>query len=257
MTANPTVNSVESLRVQLLEVLPDVAGIVRRSQILVVARVQEAIARRGYATLVLAGGSTPKPLYEALATESLPWDKIHIFWGDERYVPADHPDSNYRMANLAWLSQVPFPADNIHPMPTEPSDPAIAAAQYETEIRQFFQAQSEEFPAFDVVLLGMGDDAHTASLFPGTAALAVCDRLVTVGEKSGQPRLTLTVPMINAARSVMFLIAGANKQTALAQVFAAEADPTQYPSRFIQPTGELWWLLDQSAAQGIIELKTE
>jgi 6-phosphogluconolactonase len=240
-----------------LEILPDVSSIVARAAELVVPRLQAAIADRGQATIALAGGSTPKPLYEALATASLPWENIHLFWGDERYVAADHPDSNYRMADLAWFSKISIPSENIHPMPTDSSDPAIAATQYETTLQQFFQAQSGEFPAIDVVLLGMGDDAHTASLFPGTAALTVRDRLVTVGEKSGQPRLTLTVPMINAARSIFFLVAGANKQAALAQVFAAEADATQFPSRLIQPEGELWWLLDQSAAQGIIELKME
>lgn len=235
-----------------VEVLADKGAIVQRSLGLILDRLQQAIAQRGTFMIALAGGSTPKPLYGAIAQQDLPWDQIQVFWGDERYVPPSHPDSNEGMAREAWLNQVPIPAANIHPMPTDADDPAIAAEQYDAEIRRAFQVDAGEIPTFDVILLGMGDDAHTASLFPQTDALQVCDRLITVGNKSGQPRLTFTIPLINQARCVMFLVAGASKQAALRQVFAPEADPIQYPSRFIQPQGELWWLLDEAAAQGVI-----
>ena len=240
---------------QRIEVLPDVAALVQRAEQWIVPILQQAIAHRGRATIALAGGSTPKPLYERLALTSLPWAQLHIFWGDERYVPADHPDSNYRMARLAWFDRVPLPAANLHPMPIDATDPSIAAQRYESELQRVFQLAPGEFPQFDVILLGMGDDAHTASLFPHTTALQVCDHAVTVGNKDGQPRLTLTVPVINMANNVLFLVAGANKQAALQQIFAPEADPDTYPARLIRPQGTLIWLLDQAAAAGIPNLE--
>lgn len=233
-----------------VEILPDVPAIVARALELTLERLHRAIAERGQFTIALSGGSTPKPLFEAIAQQDLPWDKIHVFWGDERYVPPTHPASNEGMARRAWLDKVPIPAANIHPMPTDETDPAAAAAQYDAQLRSLFPTPPGEFPVLDVMLQGMGDDGHTASLFPHTAALQVCDRLVTVGNKDGQPRITFTVPLINCARCVLFLVAGANKQTALAQVFAAEGDSNQYPSRLIHPiNGELWWLLDAAAGQ--------
>lgn len=232
-----------------VEVLPDKTALVQRSLALVLAKLQEAIAARGQFTLALSGGSTPKPLYEALATQALPWDKIHIFWGDERYVPPDHPDSNEGMARKAWLDRVPIPAENIHPMPTDASDPAEAAQRYEQDLQRVFQLKAGEVPALDVILLGMGDDGHTASLFPHTEALQVRDRLITVGSKDGQPRITFTAPLINQARCVIFMVAGTSKQAALAQVFSTTADDAAYPSRLVQPAGELWWLLDQAAGE--------
>ncbi len=236
-----------------IEVLPDKAAIVQRSLSLVLERIQMAIAERGFCTLALAGGSTPKPLYEAIAQENLPWDKIHVFWGDERYVPPDHPDSNEGMTRQAWLDQVEIPAANIHPIPTQPDDPAIAAQQYEQHLKDFFQLPVDQMPSLDIVLLGMGDDGHTASLFPHTEALKVCDRWVTVGNKDGQPRITLTVPILNTARCVLFLVAGANKKPALQQILRETGDFNTYPSRLIQPqAGELWWLLDHAAGDGLM-----
>jgi 6-phosphogluconolactonase len=236
-----------------IEVFPDVVALVAAAYDKTVQLLQAAIAAHGRATIVLSGGSTPKPLYEQLATADLAWDQVHVFWGDERYVSADHPDSNYRMAKLAWFDRVNIPAANIHAMPTGEGNPADSAQIHERELQAFFSLEPGEFPRFDVMLLGMGDDAHTASLFPGTAALQVCDRLVTVGDKDGQPRLTMTVPVLNHAANVLFLVAGASKQTALQQVFAEVADANLYPSRLVCPTGNLVWLLDQAAAQGIQE----
>ncbi len=236
---------------KVVEVLPDKEALIQRSLELVLSKMQEAVVERGICTIALSGGSTPKPLYERIAQQNLPWDKIHVFWGDERYVPPTHPDSNEGMARQAWLDKVPIPATNIHAMPTGSADPPQDASQHEADLQAFFNLQSGEFPALDIVLLGMGDDGHTASLFPHTDALQVRDRLVTVGNKDGQPRITFTAPLINQARTVIFIVAGASKCPALEQVFAATADATEYPSRLIQPQGELWWLLDQAAGEAV------
>jgi 6-phosphogluconolactonase len=232
----------------MVEILPDKVKLIERSLELVTAKMQEAIATRGQCTIALAGGGTPKPLYELLAKQDLDWNKIHVFWGDERYVPVDHPDSNEGMARHAWLDQVPLPVANIHPMPTTLVNPVEAANQHEAELQAFFKVSPGEFPAFDIILLGIGDDGHTASLFPHTAALQVSDRLVTVGYKDGQPRITFTATLINHAHTIIFLVAGASKRPALAEIFAQTGDNNQYPARLIQPVnGQLWWLLDETA----------
>ena len=230
-----------------VQVLSDKSALIAQALDLIVEKIHSTLQQQERFTLALAGGGTPKPLYEALATQSLPWEKIHIFWGDERYVPGDHPDSNQGMARQAWLDQVPFPKENIHPMPTNGNDPCLDAQTHDLELEQFFGVKEGEFPAFDIILLGMGDDGHTASLFPKTEALKVSDRLVTVGNKDGQPRLTFTYPLINQARCVLFLVAGANKRPALAQIFAPDADEILYPARAVQAQGELVWLLDEAA----------
>ncbi|MBD0337445.1 MAG: 6-phosphogluconolactonase [Cyanobacteria bacterium Co-bin13] len=234
-----------------VEILPDKAALIERSLAVVLSVINDAIAERDRCTLALAGGSTPKPLYEALVQQDLPWQKLYIFWGDERYVPIDHPDSNAGMAKTAWLDQVPIPPEQIFPMPTDSADPEAAAQQYEQTLKTVFPDAAETVPQLDLILLGMGDDGHTASLFPHTDALNVRDRLITVGNKDGQPRITFTLPLINRARSVLFLTAGANKQQALSQVFAADADAAMYPSRLIRPEGELWWLLDEAAGAAL------
>ena len=233
---------------KLIEILPDKSALIEKTHQLVIKKINEAIAARNLCTIALAGGSTPKPLYEALAKDSLPWSKIHVFWGDERYVPPDNPDSNQKMARQAWLDRVEIPESNLHPMPTDSQNPEIDAEKHQRELRQFFGSNSGGFPSFELILLGMGDDGHTASLFPHTEALTVGDRLVTVGNKDGQPRLTFTVPLINASRCVIFMVAGSNKQAALERVFAPSEDSMAYPARLIQPQGELWWLLEQTAA---------
>lgn len=234
-----------------VEILPSQAALIDRSLQLVVDKINTSILARERCTIALSGGSTPKALYEALANQNLPWSKIYVFWGDERYVPPDHPDSNQGMARRAWLDKVDIPAGNIYAMPTDAGDPMRDAQKYEGQICEFFQVSSGEIPTLDVVLLGMGDDGHTASLFPHTEALQVRDRSIAVGNKDGQPRLTFTVPLINQARNVIFIVAGANKQAALAQVFAPQGDDMTYPSRLIEPVGELWWLLDESAGKNL------
>jgi 6-phosphogluconolactonase len=234
-----------------VEVLADKKALVEQALSLILSKVEPSIQQRGRFTIALSGGSTPKPLYEALGKQQLPWDKIHVLWGDERYVGADHADSNQLMARSAWLDKVDIPAENIHAMPTDAPNPAEAAAEYEQDLHKLFGSKPGEFPAIDVILLGMGDDAHTASLFPNTEALKVTDKLVTVGNKDSSVRLTFTYPFINAAECVIFLVAGENKRPALAQVFAPEASATTYPSRLIQPQKELWWLLDRAAGAEI------
>ncbi|MEB3309535.1 MAG: 6-phosphogluconolactonase [Snowella sp.] len=240
-----------------LEILSTKDQFMTRSLNVVIEKLTAALETRGEATIALSGGSTPKPLYEALAQQPLPWSKIQIFWGDERYVAPDHPDSNQRMARQAWLDHIDIPTQNIHPMPTEAGDPPLDAQTYENELAKFFQVSVGNFPAFDLILLGLGDDAHTASLFPRTEALQVCDRLITVGNKDGQPRLTFTVPLINQAHCVLFLVAGASKRPALAQIFAENTDPEIYPARFIHPQGKLIWLLDKAAGEELASTPAE
>lgn len=232
---------------KLVETLPDKSALIERAYLLVKEKIIQAITNQDLCTIALAGGGTPKPLYAKLAQESLPWHKIHIFWGDERYVSPQHPDSNQKMAREAWLNQVHIPEENIHPMPTDANNPQVDADRHQHELKQFFQLKSREFPHFDLILLGMGDDGHTASLFPHTDVLNITNRLIAVGSKNGEPRLTFTVPLINAAHCVIFLVSGANKRKALQQIFTPESDALDYPSKLVQPQGELWWLLEQSA----------
>lgn len=233
-----------------VEVFAESPQLISRALEVTLAEIKDAIAHRGRCTIALAGGNTPKPLYEQLATQNLPWPDIHIFWGDERYVPMDDPQSNAGMATKAWLNHVAIPPENIHPMPTHITDPLAAAQAYDRELQTFFGIDNHELPCFDLVLLGLGPDGHTASLFPQTAALQVCDRNVTVGDKDDQPRITLTVPVINKARCILFLVTGANKQTALTHIFAKDGDAAQFPARLIQPVqGKLLWLLDAAAGQ--------
>ncbi|QEQ01997.1 6-phosphogluconolactonase [Thermosynechococcus sp. QKsg1] len=233
-----------------VRVFPDLAALTAAAKQFVLEQATGAIAQRGQFTLALAGGNTPKPLYESLVCADTPWSRWHIFWGDERYVPLDHPDSNAGMAFQAWLNHVPIPKNQIHPMPTADADPQTAADRYEQILRQTFGIREGEVPSFDLILLGMGPDGHTASLFPHTAALTVGDRLITVGNKDGQPRLTFTVPLINHTRQILFLVTGANKQTALRHIFSGTTDPHLYPARLI--TGNALWFLDAAAAEGVV-----
>jgi 6-phosphogluconolactonase len=216
----------------------------------------EGVAARGRFTVVLSGGSTPRGLYELLASEKyrtrISWEKVQFFWGDERCVPPDHPESNYRMAREVLLDQIPIPAENIHRMPAEREDHAVAAAQYEETLREFFQVPVGQWPRFDLILLGMGEDGHTASLFPWTPALAETERLVVANyvEKLGTHRLTLTVPVINQAAVVAFLVTGAPKASVLREVLEGARHPGRLPSQLIRPEkGLLLFILDRAAAK--------
>lgn len=201
-------------------------------------------------SLVLSGGNTPRALYRLLATEyrqRIDWSRVHLFWGDERYVPHDHPASNFRMARETLIAPLNIPPENIHPMPTNASSPDDAARLYEQELRTFFGG----IPRFDLVLLGIGADGHTASLFAGTSALKEQERWVAVGEAPVEPRvrLTLTLPVLNAARTVYFLVTGADKAEAARRVLLENAP---LPAALVLPEqGELVWWLDKEAVGGI------
>src|SRR5216684_3563029 len=202
----------------------------------VVHTANQAVAERGRFTVALAGGSTPRNLYNLLATNartSLPWDRMFFFWSDERHVPPTHPDSNYRMADEAMLSKIPVPASNVFRVPTENPDAPAAAEAYEQTLRKFFALEPGQFPRFDLILLGMGPDGHTASLFPGSAGLQEKSRLVIANwvDKLKTSRLTLTLPVLNAARCVVFLVSGTDKAPALHAVLEGEASGEQYPSK--------------------------
>lgn len=209
----------------------------------------EAIQTKGRFTVALAGGSTPRGLYEQLASnkEAISWNKVLVFFGDERTVPPDHRESNYKMAHESLLSKVNIPEANVHRMQGE-IDPETAAADYESILRSTF---GKSMPQLDLILLGMGDDGHTASLFPGTDALSIRNRLVVSNfvPKLDTWRLTLTATAINQAAIVQFLVAGASKANALRAVLKGEHQPDRLPSQLIKPThGKLIWLVDNEAA---------
>ncbi len=207
----------------------------------------EAINNSGRFTVALAGGSTPEATYKLLArdyAEDLDWSKVHVFFGDERTVPPDHEDSNYRMAKEALLDHVPV--GSVHRMRGE-SPPDEAAASYEDELREFFG--NDEIPSLDLIMLGIGEDGHTASLFPETPALEVIDRWVIANpvSKLDTIRLTLTAPVINSAGAVNFLTAGEGKAEALKEILEVSADPRKYPAKLIQPANGPVWMVDRSA----------
>ncbi len=219
------------------------------------AAATRAVAAHGAFTLALAGGSTPRRLYALLADASapfrgrIPWDRTHVFFGDERPVPPDHPDSNYRMAREALLDHVAVAS--VHRIRGE--DPAAADA-YEAELRRFFGVPpGGEPPRLDVVLLGLGPDGHTASLFPGTAAVDETVRWVVSPfvARLGTRRTTLTLPILNRARAVVFVVSGAGKATALARVLAPTPGAEPLPAARVRPDGEAVWIFDDDAASAL------
>lgn len=215
----------------------------------------EAVQARGRFAVALSGGSTPRRLYQILAEPpyrtQIDWGKIQIFWGDERCVPPDHKDSNYRMAREAMLDRLPIPSEEIHRLEAERTDLAEAARAYQNTLARVLCSQPDgQPPALDLVLLGMGPDGHTASLFPGTRALEETTAWVVVNyvPKFATDRLTLTVPILNRAREVLFLVAGADKAERLVEVLEGPHEPTRLPSQLIRPAGRLFWFIDQQAA---------
>lgn len=214
---------------------------------LFVAKSLEAVAQRGFFTVALSGGSTPKLLYELLADpnepfrEQIAWSRIHFFWTDERHVAPDHPESNYRMANEAMLSHVAVLRENVHRVLSENPNASQAAQDYEEEVLKFV-------PRFDLSLLGVGTDGHTASIFPESDVLHETKRLVAAPwvEKLNAYRITMTLPLINNAASVVFLVSGTEKAEIVKEVLRG---PKRYPAQQVRPTnGELRWLLDREAA---------
>jgi len=220
----------------------------------VIRTATDAVKARGRFTIALSGGSTPRNLYTLIAANasaSLPWDRMFFFWGDERHVPPNDPDSNFLMAKESLLSKVAVPPANIFPIPTENPDASAAAEAYEQTLRKFFALAPDEFPRFDLILLGMGPDGHTASLFPETAALQEKSRLVVANwvEKLKASRITLTLPVLNAASNVFFLVSGTDKAAVLHEVLEGNAAAEKYPSKLVRPTdGRLIWFVDRAAA---------
>lgn len=235
-----------------IKVLPDSAALNLAAAQEFQTSAEQAIAQHGRFSVALSGGNTPRSVYSLLAQQykaSLPWDKIHIFFGDERLVPPDHPDSNYRMANEALLSHVPIPQENVHRIRAE-LDPEAAAKDYENQLRSFFQLANNAWPRFDLIMLGLGEDGHTASLFPGSSALGENSRLAapTWVEKKKTFRITLTYPVLNHAAEVEFLVSGSGKAQILRDVLN-QSGSAAFPAQRIKPeNGRLVWLLDQDAA---------
>ncbi|MGC9400096.1 MAG: 6-phosphogluconolactonase [Anaerolineae bacterium] len=213
---------------------------------------QRTHSERRPCTLALAGGSTPRPAYEQLArprfSERIDWSRTHVFWGDERCVPPNDARSNYRMARETLLDHVPIPAENVHRLRGE-LPPEEAAAQYEDELQAVFG--DVRLPSFDLILLGLGEDGHTASLFPDTEALDVCDRRIVANYVPHLEawRLTLTLPVINAAANVVFIVSGVRKRSILQRVLAPEPETPPLPAQRVHPRdGRLIWLMDKGAA---------
>ena len=213
---------------------------------------RDAIAERGLFRVALSGGNTPNRVYSLLASDEfktrIEWSKVHLFFGDERCVPPDDSESNYRMVLETLISHVEIPRENVHRIRGE-EEPLQSAKLYEAELKEFFAAAG--WPRFDLVLLGMGDDGHTASLFPQTAALDERNSWVVANwvEKLGVYRISLTVPVINAAANIAFLVIGSDKAERLAEVIHGPFDKKRLPSQLIKPTdGTLLWLVDTAAA---------
>jgi 6-phosphogluconolactonase len=219
-----------------------------------VAAAQRAVAERGRFAVALSGGTTPAAAFEVLAQRhagDVEWSAVHVFWGDERPVPPDHPDSNYRMASEHLLRQVPIPEGQIHRMRGEAADLDAAAAEYGADLAQAFGiAPGGPPPVFDLVLLGMGPEGHTASLFPDAPALGAQGWVeAPFVPQLGMRRITLTPRVINAARRVIFAVGGQNKAAALKAVLATHADPERYPARVVAPVhGALEWLVEHDLA---------
>jgi 6-phosphogluconolactonase len=239
-----------------VHVVADAAQLAEEGAHFFAKRAAEAIARRGVFRVALSGGSTPRALYQRLATlkgtdGAIVWSRVHLFFGDERHVPPDHAESNYRMVKEALLTQAPIPDANVHRIRTEMPDAADAAADYEQTIRNAFQIQSGEWPRFDLVLLGMGPDGHTASLFPDSPVLHERSRIAAaVWVVSMQTwRVTLTPPVLNRARAVLFLVSGAEKAGTLHAVLEGPPESDRLPAQLIAPSdGLVHWFVDTAAA---------
>jgi 6-phosphogluconolactonase len=231
-----------------IEIFPDPESLSLRGADLFEEFAAATIAQKNRFTIGLSGGSTPKLLYSKLVHRDLSWSQIHLFWGDERFVPRNSADSNYRMVKEALLDFISIPEQNIHLMPGELTDHDKAATQYETELQHFFGRSA--VPRLDLLYLGLGEDGHTASLFPGSPALREQQRWVVTAEGAASPhvpRLTLTLPVLNAAAQICFLVAGAAKAAPFKRVF--EEQDRSLPASLIQPqNGDLLFLVDRAAA---------
>ncbi len=239
-----------------VQIVPDSAALARAVADVFIATANQAVEKKGGFTVALSGGSTPKALYSLLINDHdlyarVPWQKIDFFFGDERSVPPDHPDSNYRSAQDGMLSKAPVSPERVFRMKGEYKETEKAAAEYDHLLREFFHLSAGELPRFDLIMLGMGPDGHTASLFPGTKALNEHHRLVVsnwVG-KFYTHRITMTAPVLNNAACVMFMAGGQDKAQPLKAVLEGPYEPAQLPSQLVRPVnGKLLWLVDKSAA---------
>jgi len=235
-------------------ILPHIEAIIEEAARRWVRIAQEAVAERGVFRIALAGGSTPRPLYMLMASapwcDQVDWSRTFVFWGDERRVPPNHPDSNYRMAQEALLRHVPIPREQIFRMDGE--DLANSAARaYEEALKRHFELGRRQWPRFDLMLLGLGADGHTASIFPGTRAVSDLSAMALVYPvpQLGVERMTLTLPVINHSRNILFLVSGKDKADALYMVLHGERRPSTYPAQAVKPVdGTLTFLVDQAAA---------
>jgi 6-phosphogluconolactonase len=239
-----------------VRIYPDAQSLACAASDAFVGSARNAISARGRFMVALAGGSTPRAIYSILGNDpqheagTLQWHQVHLFFGDERPVPPDHPDSNFRMANDAMLSKLPIPAPNVHRIHAE-LGAARAADEYQEELRAVMNAGAGGSPRLDLILLGMGPDGHTASLFPGSPGLNERTRLVCANwiEKLDGFRITLTYPALNAASEVLFIVSGDEKSEMLRKVLRHEPTATTYPAQLVRPTnGKLVWLVDEAAA---------
>ena len=242
-----------------ISIYPDINTLSHEAAQFIVRLANEAIVTRGRFTIALSGGSTPKLLYSLLGDEpyrsQIDWTQVDIFWSDERCVPSDDTDSNYLLAQQVLLSKIPVPAGQVHRMPADQPDRDAASRAYSEEIQRTFGTNG--IPNFDLIQLGMGPEGHTASLFPHQESLHEQQRLVmpVVVPKPPPPRLTFTPPLLNAARYILFLVAGADKADALQAVLEGEYQPDEYPAQIVRPdNGEVIWMLDNAAAS---KLKTK
>jgi len=234
-----------------VRVFPEINKLSLRAADAAVSTINDAVRRHGKCSVALSGGSTPQTLYRLLASQfrdQIPWAHVHVFWGDERYVPISDRDSNYRMAKSTLLDHVPCPPTNIYPMPTHFTDPNAAARDYEATLQGYF---GTDWPHFDLILLGLGEEGHTASLFPKSPALAeTAHSVVAVTAPADPPsRLTLTLPAINRASNVYFLVTGSTKAHALHEILSGTVTSNMYPAAGVHPSdGTLVWWVDHEAA---------
>jgi 6-phosphogluconolactonase len=238
-----------------IRILSDGAAIAQRAAQEFVQAAASAVREKGAFKVALAGGSTPKALYNLLTTDptlrsQVPWDKMHLFFGDERHVGPEHPDSNFRMASESIISKAPLKPEQVTRIKGEYPDAEQAALEYEKALREHFKLKNGEYPRFDLLLAGMGNEGHTLSLFPGTKALHANGRIVMrnwVG-KLYTERITLTAPAASNAARIMFMVTGADKALALKAVLEGPYEPEQLPAQFLQPKdGKLLWLVDTAA----------
>jgi 6-phosphogluconolactonase len=236
----------------MLLTLPGPADVANEAAARIAASLRKAIGDRGAATLALSGGETPRATYACLAlAPDVDWSRVRIYWVDERAVPPDDPQSNYKSAKDTLLDAARVPPDNVRRMPAERADLDEAARAYEQLLRAEVPCDDDDIPSFDVMVLGVGDDGHTASLLPDHPAVATTDRLVAaIGVTPGrEPRMTLTVPVIERARSVFILAVGAKKTPAIERVWSASGSLSETPARVVRGVrGEVWWILDKAAA---------